>query len=92
MIRYSVADAGQNIDAVIEAAQHDPVEIVRDGAGVAVVLSMAALRTLLSRGAAAPHRDIAALMDASKTRYDGVYRALAAWEAKNEPRELDSER
>ena len=85
MMRYSVEEAGQNIDSVIEKAQHDPVEIVRDGEGVAVVLSMAALRNLLSRNAPAPRKDVEAFMEASKLRRDSVYRALAAWEAKNEP-------
>ncbi len=90
MIRYSVDEAGQSINAVIETAQHDPVEIVRDGEAVAVVLSMAALRNLLTRNATAPRRDIEALMEASKLRHDSVYRALAAWEANHEPPALGS--
>lgn len=87
MHRLTTDQALSDFDAVIEAAQSEPVEIVRDGKGVAVVLSPQALRTILSRQPQGPRPDIEKLMQDSMRRFGGVYTALAKWEAENEPPE-----
>ena len=86
MRRFTVEQAEANFGALIDAAQHDPIEIVRSGKAAAVVLSPQALRTILARTSAAiPRADLDRLMRESMVRHGDVYRALAEWEARNEP-------
>lgn len=80
------ADAQSNFDSWIDAAQSDPVEIIKDGKLVAVMLSPAALGQLVSRGSTPPDPGrVETLMRESIRRHGKVYEALADWERKNEP-------
>lgn len=80
------ADAQSNFDSWIDAAQSDPVEIIKDGKLVAVMLSPDALGRLMSRGSPPPNPGrVDTLMRESIKRHGEVYEALADWERKNEP-------
>ena len=80
------ADAQSNFDSWIDAAQSDPVEIIKDGKLVAVMLSPAVFGRLVSRGSTPPNPGrVETLMRESIKRRGKVYEALADWERKNEP-------
>lgn len=90
MRRIAVGQAGADLSTVIDAARTEPVELVQEGVGSAIVLSPAAFQSLIGQSRSAPRPEVERLMRQSIDRYGKVYRALAAWEAKNEPPDRDN--
>lgn len=81
-MRRVTADAATlEFDDILDAVQHDPIEITRDGQAVAVMVSPEALRRLIGHKAGAPRAEIDRLMRESLARHGRVYEALAKWEA-----------
>lgn len=91
MRRMVVGQAGSELDAVIEAARTEPVELVQPGVGAAIILSPAAFQSLIGPARSAPRPELEPLMRQSIDEHGKIYRALAAWEAKHEPPDRNSE-
>ena len=89
MRRIAVGQAGSELDAVIEAARAEPIEIVHEGVGAAIVLSPTMFQALVGKAPGPDRPELERLMRKSISERDQVYRALAAWEVKHEPPERD---
>lgn len=89
MRRIAVGQAGSELDAVIEAARAEPVEIVHEGVGAAIVLSPSMFPALVGKVPGPTRPEFERLVRKSFGERNQVYRALAAWEVKHEPPERD---
>lgn len=89
MRRIAVGQAGSELDAVIEAARAEPVEIVHEGVGAAIVLSPTMFQALIGKAPGPARPELERLMRKSVEEHNQIYRALAAWEAKHEPPDRD---
>jgi hypothetical protein len=90
MRRIAFGEPDSELDAVIEAAQTEPVEIVQEGVGAAIGLSPAMFQSLIGKAPSPARPELERLIRKSVKGHDGVYRALATWEAKNEPPDRDN--
>ncbi len=85
MRRIVVGQAGSELDAVIEAARVEPVEIVHEGVGAAIVLSPTMFQALVGTAPGPARPELERLLRKSINERNQVYRTLAAWEVKHEP-------
>ena len=84
-MRLTIGQALADFDGAIAATAEGPVHIASAGKDVAVLLSPERYAALGGGGARVPRAELERLMKASMERHDPVYRALAKWEAENEP-------
>jgi hypothetical protein len=76
-----------DLDEAIVATVDGPVHTEVAGKDVAVLLSPEQYAALAGPVARVPRAELERLMAASTERHGSVYRALAKWEAENEPPE-----
>lgn len=86
-MRLTAEQAMADLDKAIEATANGPVHIESEGKNVAVLLSPEQYAALAGPVARIPRAELERLMAASIERHGSVYRALAKWEAENEPPE-----
>lgn len=86
-MRLTIQQAMADFDGTMAATADGPVHIEREGKDVAILLSPEQYATLTGPVARVPRAELERLMAASIERHGSVYRALAKWEAKNEPPE-----
>lgn len=86
-MRLTAEQAIVDLDKTIEATANGPVHIESQGKDVAVLLSPEQYEALTGGVARISRAELERLMAASVERHGSVYRALAKWEAENEPPE-----
>lgn len=86
-MRLTVEQAVVDFDRTLTATADGPVHIEVAGKDVAVLLSPEQYAALAGPVARVPRAELERLMAASTERHGSVYRALAKWEAENEPPE-----
>ncbi|GLQ10204.1 hypothetical protein GCM10007913_21360 [Devosia yakushimensis] len=86
-MRLTAEQAMADLDKAIEATANGPVQIESDGKDVAVLLSPEQYAALAGPVARVPRAELERLMATSMERHGSIYRALAKWEAENEPPE-----
>lgn len=84
-MRLTVQQAVADFDRTVAATADGPVHIESVGKDVAVLLSPKQYAALAGPVARIPQAELERLMAASIERHGSVYRALAKWEAENEP-------
>lgn len=90
MRRIVVGQVDSELDAVIEAARTEPVEIVHEGVGAAVVLSPAMFQALIGKAPGPARPELERLMRKSMKEHDQIYHARATWETQHEPPDRDN--
>lgn len=87
MRRMVVGQPESELDAMIEAARTEPLEIVHEGVGAAIMLSPEMFQALIGKAPSPARPEVERLMRKSMEKHDQIYRALAKWEAQHEPPE-----
>jgi hypothetical protein len=74
-------DAEGSLDEIIDAAQHDPIEIQGADGQVGVMISREALKSLAGPNDGIDRAVLERLMARNMERFGSVFRSLAEWEA-----------